>query len=1542
MRSKTTRLLPLFICPFLLAAPSVFPEEKKEAQQDGFTINYNTVNIIEYIRFASKICNVNFIFNEQDLNFTVTVVSEGPITSESVMSTLVQILRIHGLMLLEQDNNLVIHKSADVKQLATLVTQPGEGKNAPIVTRIFRIRNANPSSVAAIIRPMLSAGAMLEESTETRQLILTDVTANVDKVANLIENLDSPHTLLDIQTYEAAHNAPHYLIELAGQIMQPIAQGNPFILVPAELANLVYVVSTPELSQKALTVLTALDQPPKKSVLAGRKIKSENIYVYKLQYRGGEEVIQGLENIADSLEKAGVPDQDLLDAIDNAKYIPSTQSILFVGSESTIDKMKEFLAALDVASGTVESERTSFFVYKPAHRSAKEIDASIREMARNLSGTKGSDPALIETIESAKINASTNTITFSGEDKTFARVRELLETIDTPNGRSKASFKHNFYVYKIQSAPPQEIEASLRQFAKSLDQSNASEEGLVETIEQMKYIKETNSLLFTGPDPALKRLQELVPSFDSGIAGQMMGGQFFIYKPKVQKGEQLVSSVHDLTENLKSNALADPGLLRALESMKWVQSTNSILFTGDPASIKKVEELMATLDVPSSGPLKPGSEKNFFLYAPTYASKEKTETYLKQVADHLSKRGEEDLVDTLKSAQWIEPSRSFMFHGSQNSLNRVQELLKNFDTPAQQQAPARTFALVPIKYATREAADQYLNQVTSNLVATKGDPALIEALQSKKWIAESNSFMFNGSDATLTKIREMLASFDTPEEGKKISGKQGYFIYKLQNTSGDVVEEDLDNLAKNFKSSGLKDVKILDVIDSMRYIKETNSLLLTGDPKAIEEVKDLIAKYDYARTTRGPVSSNFFMYKPQHVSASSVEKSLRDIGTNLKRADLADPALLAAIDSVKYVDTTNSLIFTGTPDAISKIQTLIKDIDVPPAKHAPIQHVGKTSFLLYKLKHASGPQITTALKAIIVDLKKSGTADKDFLAALNTMKFIKETDSLMFTGSEEALGKVQTLVEKFDVTSLAAPTPVAPAPTGPTNFFVYKPQSISGPELEKMMADFIENLKMTGLSDPDLFNTVASMRWVEKTQSLIFTGNQKSLDQIKELLKDFDIPSNLPSGPAPGGPLEPTIQAIDNTSFLVYKLQFHKGDEIQGALRQIAKDLILTNAPINQNLLNSINSIQWLEVTNSLLCSGDQETLTRLRELIKNLDIPLKQVFIEMLVIQTSLTNALTFGLEWGGNYKYRDKFAGAMNNTIPPSDSSVASSTTDPLLETLSSVLPSTSSSTNIPPPAPAGIQQVGNGFDLGIVGQVIKHNGQTYLNLSSLMSALQTDGEAAIVMTPKLITQDGRTSSIFSGQNIPFAGSFISSSSGGSNPSANVGTTNIEYRDVGVNLTITPVLGNSDIVTLDITLDQTSTASGANGQITLNQNGFPTSINGITTSKTTMQTTVHIPDNHFLILSGMVNNSNAKVKTGIPCLGGLPIVGAAFSQDNDTISNTNIVIFLRPHILNSLDDMTRITQEQEEFFRDQAATPNLLHQYNEAMELIKTVDDE
>jgi len=538
--------------------------ESKEAATSpaqGYTINYDTVSIIEYIRFASKICNVNFIFNETDLDFTVTIVSDAPITPQNVMGTLIQVLRIHGLSLLEQDNSLVIHKSTEVVQIATLVCDNNQGKNAPIVTRIFRVKEAKAEAIAGVIRPMISNSALLEVLPETKQMILTDVTTNVDKVAALIEILDSPINQLGVRAYVTVHNTPEPLVELASQIMSPIAQGSPFILVPQPMAGSIYIVSTGDLIDKTLAILASLDVPPKKEVLALRKLKGENIFVYKASNRPADEILNGLINIADNLQKSGIPEGDLINTMESARLLKETNSITFVGSKDSIAKVKEFLTALDVP-GKGAPMKNSFFVYRPKNKSAKDIVAALKEMADHLKGTK-ENAALVQILSSSTINKTTNTIVFSGDESQFSRVQELLGTIDISSGKKLPEVaKNDFFLYKIQYASYDDLQSSLKSFAKKLDKSNVMDEGLIQTIEEMKPITETNSILFSGPESALARLKELVPTFDSGIATIPVSDKFFIYKPKNRRSDQLDKTLQEVARNLKADQYRDPAFLR--------------------------------------------------------------------------------------------------------------------------------------------------------------------------------------------------------------------------------------------------------------------------------------------------------------------------------------------------------------------------------------------------------------------------------------------------------------------------------------------------------------------------------------------------------------------------------------------------------------------------------------------------------------------------------------------------------------------------------------------------------------------------------------------------------------------------------------------------------------------------------------------------------------------------------------------------------------------------------------------------------------------
>jgi len=166
-------------------------DEEPYAQATEFTINYDNVSILEYIQFVSKVCDANFIYNNADLDFNVTVVSQEPITKESVMSTLIQVLRINALFITEDDNNLLISKTSDVKEIAPIVSADQKDIKNPIITRIFPIKNTSPEALLTIIHPMVSKNALLDVLAQNRQLIVTDVTSSVRKIASLIDNLDS-------------------------------------------------------------------------------------------------------------------------------------------------------------------------------------------------------------------------------------------------------------------------------------------------------------------------------------------------------------------------------------------------------------------------------------------------------------------------------------------------------------------------------------------------------------------------------------------------------------------------------------------------------------------------------------------------------------------------------------------------------------------------------------------------------------------------------------------------------------------------------------------------------------------------------------------------------------------------------------------------------------------------------------------------------------------------------------------------------------------------------------------------------------------------------------------------------------------------------------------------------------------------------------------------------------------------------------------------------------------------------------------------------
>lgn len=345
---------------------------------------------------------------------------------------------------------------------------------------------------------------------------------------------------------------------------------------------------------------------------------------------------------------------------------------------------------------------------------------------------------------------------------------------------------------------------------------------------------------------------------------------------------------------------------------------------------------------------------------------------------------------------------------------------------------------------------------------------------------------------------------------------------------------------------------------------------------------------------------------------------------------------------------------------------------------------------------------------------------------------------------------------------------------------------------------------------------------------------------------------------------DPHLKTFFSTEdhFSVYKLQYHSGEEIVESIQKIG------GTSKNPLLADIIQTMQWVKASNSLLFSGSKEQICQMEKLISSLDQPLGQVFIEVLVVATDTKESLEFGLEWSAQ-------ASASNHSSSASSQNGSSGSCRP--------------------------------FNLSVIGDLIFYKGKGFLSISSLISALEQDRKSSIVLNQKILSQDHKHSKIFVGDNLPFAGSFVQTIG-----SSQQTTSNIEYRDVGVLLEITPLIGKNGIVTLQIK-QEISEASPHYVQCA-------SELGGIQTTKTNMATSVHVPDRHFLALSGMMRNSKHSQKRGIPCLGWIPWIGSLFSKEENSSEYRNILIFVCPHIINTLDsgEKVAVSGDNQLFFHE------------------------
>ncbi len=283
------------------------------------------------------------------------------------------------------------------------------------------------------------------------------------------------------------------------------------------------------------------------------------------------------------------------------------------------------------------------------------------------------------------------------------------------------------------------------------------------------------------------------------------------------------------------------------------------------------------------------------------------------------------------------------------------------------------------------------------------------------------------------------------------------------------------------------------------------------------------------------------------------------------------------------------------------------------------------------------------------------------------------------------------------------------------------------------------------------------------------------------------------------------------------------------------------------------------ERSNSLIVSGTVDDLRLITELVGKIDILLAQVRIEVVIAEVTLDNSATSGISALGLTVDGDKLVGFSGS---------------------------------------AGGIAVTNGV---VTRPGIAGSGPVDLAAEISIVTTPRKSNANILSVPNIITSHNREGKIFVGESRPVISSFLSDATGNLTGTGNFGRTTVSSRDIGIDLTVKPLIGPNGSVQLEIKQE----VNDILGEITIDGNPQPR------IGKRSTSSFVSVKSGEIIVLGGLQRGSESRSTSR---LGPLPIIGDLLGSRSRGQTRTDLVFFLRPTVLtNTPADNTAALEQVE-----------------------------
>ncbi len=294
--------------------------------------------------------------------------------------------------------------------------------------------------------------------------------------------------------------------------------------------------------------------------------------------------------------------------------------------------------------------------------------------------------------------------------------------------------------------------------------------------------------------------------------------------------------------------------------------------------------------------------------------------------------------------------------------------------------------------------------------------------------------------------------------------------------------------------------------------------------------------------------------------------------------------------------------------------------------------------------------------------------------------------------------------------------------------------------------------------------------------------------------------------------------------------------------------------PLLTTLLTTQGKVQADVRTNSVIVTDISDNVKKVVDMIKILDVPTPQVMIEAQIVSVNKDAFKELGITWNLTKTWTETGRNPTQDTAAGTDHVTGKQGT-------------------------VSTAAIGLAPGLISLGKVSNKAGE-WTNLTATLGAMETKGKGKVLSSPKIATLNNQEASILSGKKVAYVSS--------SNVTTGGATQTVSFIDVGVKLTVTPIVNLDKKITMKIHAEVSSIGNVPPGTT------VPPPI-----STRTADTNILAGDGETLVIGGLIDEQATEDLSRIPFIGEIPIIGALFTHKSNSTTKTELLVFITPHIM-------------------------------------------